>query len=356
MFKRILIINPFGIGDVLFTTPIIHSLKDVFPEVKIGYLCNRRTAPILKNNPYIDYVFVYERDEFEKIRKKTIFLWFKKILTFITELKRAHFDLALDLSLNSQYGFFCWVAGISERLGYNFKGRGLFLTKKIPLLGFRDKHIVHYYAELLKYLGVELKYRKLELYLKGEDIKRIEDILEKEGLGLVTLFVGIIPGAGGSWGKDAYLKHWPIENFALLADKLVENQNAKIIIMGDSSEREIAQGITSRMRYKALDLTGKTSLGELAALLSKMHIVVTNDGGPLHIAVALGIKTVSIFGPVNEKVYGPYSTNDNYAVVRKNLPCQPCYQDFRMPKCERDRECINSINVEEVYNQINRLW
>ena len=86
-FKKILIINPFGIGDVLFTTPIIHTLKDSFPDVKIGYLCNRRTASLLENNPHIDYLFIYERDEFEAIRKKSTFNWLKQIVVFLYQIK-----------------------------------------------------------------------------------------------------------------------------------------------------------------------------------------------------------------------------------------------------------------------------
>ena len=105
MYKKILLINPFGIGDVLFTTALIHTLKDASPFVKIGYLCNRRTAAILQNNPNVDSVFVYERDEFEAIRQKSFFAWLKKIIIFLNRIKKKHFDIVIDFSLNTQYGF-----------------------------------------------------------------------------------------------------------------------------------------------------------------------------------------------------------------------------------------------------------
>lgn len=356
MYRKILIINPFGIGDVLFTTPIIHTLKDKFKDVKIGYLCNRRTADLLEGNPYINYVFVYERDEFEAIRKKSFFAWLKNILGFLNQIKKEHFDLALDFSLNTQYGFFSWLAGIKERIGYNFKNRGGFLTQKVPLIGYSDRHIVEYYAALLKYLGIDLKYRKLELYLKAEDLKRTEELLAKEGLRQSDLLVGIIPGAGRSWGRDAYLKHWPAENFARLADKIIENYQAKIIIMGDYFEKEIAKNIIGGMRHEAVDFSGMMTIGGLAALLSKVNLVITNDGGPMHMAVALGIKTVSVFGPVDERVYGPYPPSDKHIVIKKDISCRPCYQNFKMPICAQDRECIKSIDVDTVLKAIRRLW
>lgn len=355
MYKKILLINPFGIGDVLFTTPIIHTLKDTFPQIKIGYLCNRRTAPILENNPYIDSIFVYERDEFETIKKKSFFAWFKQIIAFLNQIKNEHFDLGFDFSLNTQYGFFSWYAGIKERIGYDFKKRGRFLTKKIKLSGYSHKHIVEYYAGLLKFLGLELKYKNLELYLKEEDKIRIEEVLAKASIGNSDLLVGIIPGAGASWGKDSHLKHWPPENFSKLADKIIENYQAKIIIMGDFFEQEMAKKVIKNMYYGAIDLSGKTSIGEFAALLSKMKLIITNDGGPLHMSVALGIKSISIFGPVNEMVYGPYPSSQNHIVIKKDIPCRPCYKKFRMPECLRNRECINYISVEEVFNEVKSL-
>lgn len=355
MYKKILLINPFGVGDVLFTTPIIHTLKDAFPGVKLGYLCNNRPVDIIKNNPYIDYVFIYDRDEFVALRKKSFLAWVKKSLEFLGQIKAERFDAALDFSLNTQYGFFSWYAGIKNRIGYDFKKRGGFLTKRIGLSGYSEKHIVEYYGGLLKCLGIDLKYSNLELYLKKEDKESIEGILSKEGISGSGFLIGIIPGAGRSWGKDAYLKHWRPEKFAQVADKLVENYKAKIIIMGDFSEKNLAQTVIDNMQNKAIGLSGLTTIGELAALLSMMKLVVTNDGGPLHMAVALGVKTVSIFGMVDEKAYGPYPPGNNHIVIKKDLSCRPCYRNFRLSECLNSRRCIEDITVDEVYSAIQRL-
>lgn len=353
--KKILLINPFGIGDVLFTTPIIHTLKDALPETKIGYLSNRRTEDILKNNPYLDYIFVYERDEFEDCKKKTIVRWLKEMLSFLNSIKKEHFDIAFDFSLNTQFGFFSWYAGIPKRIGYNFKGRGFFLTSKIPLSGYKDRHMAEHYAALLKEIGLNLKYNNMELYINEQDKQWARDALQKEGVSQEDYLIGIIPGGGKSWGKEAYRKQWAPQRFAALADKIVANKQSKIIIMGDFSEQDIAEKVITSMKSKAIDFSGKTTLGQLAALLSRMRLVVTNDGGPLHMAAALGVKTVSIFGPVDERVYGPYPVSDRNIVIKSNISCRPCYHNFRIRECLRQRQCLEGITVGDVYKEVEKM-
>jgi len=356
VYKKVLLINPFGIGDCLFTTPVIGVLKEAWPEVKIGYLCNKRTAPLLENNPHLDSIFIYERDEFEAIRRKSFKLWLKKHLLFLGEIKRERFDIALDFSLNTQYGFFSWYAGIRQRIGYDYKGRGRFLTKRIQLKGYEGKHIIEYYMDLLRYLKLDLRKHNLEIFIKEDDRKKTDEILEKENIKEGDLLIGIIPGGGKSWGRDAYLKHWPPRDFAKLADKIVEKYKAKIIIMGDFSEKGLVKDVIKGMHYEAIDFSGSTTLGELAALIGRMSLVITNDGGPLHIAVALSKKTLSFFGPVDPMVYGPYPPDENrHIVLRKALDCSPCYRNFRLNPCQKNRECLVSIDARDAQEAVDRL-
>lgn len=354
--KKILIINPFGIGDVLFTAPVIHTLKDAYPGLKIGYLCNRRTAGILRTNPFVDSVYEYERDEFEAFRRLSFFTWLKKHIGFLSRIKAERFEAVLDFSLNSQFAFFSWYAGIKKRIGYDFKKRGWLLTHKIDLASFQEKHIIEYYNALLKFLDLGKKYNQPELYLDSKDLKSAEETLRREIPGNAQLLVGIVPGAGRSWGREAYFKHWPADRFAQVADKLVENYHAQIIILGDSAEQEICRAVSSRMRNKPVDLCGKTNLGELSAIISRLNLVITNDGGPLHMAVALKVKTVSIFGPVDEMVYGPYPPSGRHIVVsNRDVTCRPCYRSFRLANCVSNRRCIEDISVDEVFSAAKEL-
>ena len=134
--------------------------------------------------------------------------------------------------------------------------------------------------------------------------------------------IGIFPGAGGSWGKDASTKHWPALKFAQVANKLMEQFGAKVLILGDASERAIAEVIVHAMVHKPIDLVGKTGLEILPAVIKNCNLLITNDGGPMHMAVALGVKSVSVFGPVSEIVYGPYPESKDHLVLKWNLECR----------------------------------
>ena len=167
--------------------------------------------------------------------------------------------------------------------------------------------------------------------------------------------VGIAAGAGASWGKDAGLKHWPAVKFARLADYIHAELGATVVLLGSENERPIADVITQMAQHKPVDLVGRTSLEELAAVMSYLRLLVTNDGGPLHLAAALKVKTVSIFGPVDSVVYGPYPSSPDHIVIKNDIPCRPCYQNFRLPLCKQERECISGIEISVVFEAVRRL-
>jgi heptosyltransferase-2/heptosyltransferase-3 len=353
--NRVLIINPFGIGDVLFTTPLIRNIRERFPDIYIGYVCNIRTAEILKANPYIDTVFVYERDYYRNLVKKSKIKCLKEFIMFLKSIKKDKFELAIDLSLGREYSFFCWLIGIKRRIGFNFKDRGIFLTNKINIDGYNDRHIVEYYLDLLRYIRIDYKNSNLDLFIPDKINNWSNEFLIEQGVSNDDILISIVPGGGASWGKDASMKHWPLRNFAKLANRLSEDYNVKILIMGDSKDKDLCLEVANRMRAKAIQCCGKTNIMEFAGLLRRCKLVITNDGGPLHIAVALGAKTVSIFGPVDDRVYGPYPRTPHHKVIKTNLFCQPCYHRFRLPICNKDKECLRSITVKQVFEAVKDL-
>ncbi|MBI5416097.1 MAG: lipopolysaccharide heptosyltransferase II [Candidatus Omnitrophica bacterium] len=353
--QRILIVNIFGIGDVLFTTPLVGILKAAYPDARIGYLCNRRTAPLLERNPKIDKIFVYERDELEAVRRKSVLRYLKAVGELVQDMKAGRFDASLDVSLNTFMGFLTRAAGIPRRVGFDYKGRGRFLTRKVPLQGYEDKHVVEYYLDLLAEFGVPVpdRHRAMDLLLTKEDTDWAGKFLQENQTSGRGLVIGLVPGGGESWGRDALYKRWPAACFAKLADKLVENHAAQIILMGSPSESELCREAAGAMRHPCLSACGKTSLTQFAALTRRCTLVVTNDGGPLHVAVAAGSRTASIFGPVDEAVYGPYPA-DGHKVIKKKLACQPCYRRFRRADCGHIR-CLADLSVEEVFKEVEAI-
>lgn len=353
--KRILVINIFGIGDVLFTTPLIRNIKENFPNSFLGFVCNQRVQGILFNNPYVDKIFVFEKDYYRNLAKSSRLRCLKDFLTFLNSIKKERFDLCIDLSLNGQVGFFTWALGIRKRAGFNYKNRGWLLTDGIPIEGYEGKHVAEFYLGLLKFLGLEINAVNLEIFLNEAERMWREDYLRNNGISEGDLLMAIIPGGGASWGKDAVIKHWPAEKYAEIADKCIEKFRAKIIILGDYSDFEACNLVFGFIKQRAIQTCGKTDLRQFAALLNRCNLVVTNDGGPLHVAVAAGCKTVSLFGPVDEKVYGPFTSNPlRHRVVKKKITCRPCYRRFKLADCSK-RICLEEISVVEVFQAIEEL-
>lgn len=353
--ERVLIVNPFGIGDVLFSTPLAASLKKSCPDSFVGYLCNRRTQPIISCDPNIDIVFVFEKDEFRNFWKTSKALFFKNFISLLRDIKKYNFGILIDLSIGDRYSLVCGMLGIKRRIGFNYKNRGRFLTDRLDIAGFNERHIVEYYADLLGLLGLRLNDATPRFFLTDDDARQADNMLKTHNINDNDLLIAVIPSSGRSWGKDWHIKCWDYAGYACLCDMLAQRYNAKIMLLGDERDAVVCDKMIGLMRHKALNFSGKTGIRQFAALLSKSGLVISNDGGPLHIASAVGAKTLSIFGPVDERVYGPYPPGPEHIVIKKDIPCRPCYRNFKMPPCSNDLECIKSITPDEVFQAAEQL-
>jgi lipopolysaccharide heptosyltransferase II len=355
--KKILFINPFGIGDVIFTTPIIESIKSKYPDAYIGYICNIRTAPILLSNLNVDKVFIFERDEYRQLWQVSKAKCIRSLLSLLSEIKKERFDMVLDFSMSRDYGFFSMLAGIKKRTGYNYKNRGLFLTDKIKLEGgYHDKHVIDYHKEFLPLLEIGLPVdTKTKIYISEEDNSRAKKILQEHGLALTDKYICIMPGAGASWGETAFRKRWPVERFADATAQIAKAGKFKIALLGSADEKGLCGFIKNKVP-EAVDLCGSLSLMVSIAVIKHSQCLLTNDGGPLHMAVAVGVKVVSIFGPVDDRVYGPYPADiERHIVIKdRDLSCSPCYNSFKLPDCE-DLKCLDNITVDEVVKAVEDI-
>ncbi len=354
--RRILIINPFGIGDVLFTTPLVRAIRQAFPTSFIGYLCNGRTKRILRDNPHLDELFVYEKDDMTTCWKASRRQGASYVLRLLRRLRRARFDLAIDLSLGERYSLVSKLLGIRRRVGFNYRRRGRFLTDHMSIDGYHDVHVVEYYRRLLRFLGVELLDPSLELQTSDEDERWASAWLDRQGLEQDRPLVGMVPAGGVSWGRSAAYRRWSYEGFAAVGDALVERFGARLILFGEAADRAACTAVGRLMKAPVVDVSGQTNLGQFIALIGRLELVICNDGGPLHLAVSQRIKTVSIFGPVDPNVYGPYPrTADHRIVVRPELLCRPCYHQFKLPPCPYERACLTLIEPEQVLEACERL-
>jgi len=231
---------------------------------------------------------------------------------------------------------------IPRRIGYGSKRAGFLLTEKA---GIPDKklHKVEYFLNLAKAAGIETKNKNYEILISDNDTKEGEKILNDAGIkdkGFIAL------NAGGNWD----LKRWPAENFAELGDKIFEKLGSAIILTGAEKDIVLAENIAGLMKHRPLILCGKTTLKTLGAIFKKAICVISNDSGPMHLAVAAGTRVVAIFGPTSPELTGPYG-DGRYIVLRKDTGCKiPCYD----LKC-KDNRCMKAVTAEDVLGALYEI-
>jgi len=335
--KRILIFNVNWLGDVLFSTAAIRNIRRNFPAGFIACIIPSRCYPVLKGNPYLDEIIIFD----EKDRHRGALAQ----LNFVRSLRAKKFDTVFLLHRSASRALICRLAGIKERLGYYTRKRGFLLTKKIPMPAKDTLHRIDFYLNILEQAGLKVEDRYADFIISEEDIDFVGAFLKKQGLSKEDFLVGINPG--GNWPQ----KRWPRECWALLADKLISHLGAKVIITGGSADISLAGRIRESMKGKPVIACGAFNIKQLGALCKRLNLFITADTGPLHIANAVGTKKIiALFGPTSPKITGPYPQK-NIVILQKDVGCKiPCYQI----KC-RDNRCMKAITPEEVLEQAELL-
>ena len=322
--KRILLIKLRYLGDVVLSTPVLPLLRKQFPEAKMTFLVNPGTAAVLQDNPYLEEVWVLPRQS-----------WWQQ-LRFIQHVRDAKFDMVIDLTDGDRSAFLSWVTGARVRLGYNRdrRWRGKFYSHVLPS-AYGSMHMVEYHQQAIAGLGIHESVGEPEVYIHSEvreqDEEEFGDFSAK-GQPLVLLH----PIA------RYVFKAWPLERFAAVADWL-SGQGIRVALIGSQGEMLIGQQIMNLTKHKPVNLMGKTRLSQLIALMRRSLLLIGNDGGPIHIASAVGCPVLGLFGPTDPAVWGPRGSN--VKVIYKGLDCRECFY----PGCSRGEEsCMRQISVEEV--------
>lgn len=328
-----LIVHPNWRGDVLFSTALVRALKRRFPHLYICSLVVSRAKEILEGNPDIEEIIL----QFESRGIKNFF----RTLTLVPLLYRKRFDLAFLLTPSFTRSFLLFLANIPLRVGYKRGVKSIFLNKRIDLPK-ASLHRAEYFLYLSYFLGTE-KEKNCYFFISKKEEEWAKRFLERNGIREEDILVILNPG--GNWR----CKRWPEESFARLGDRIVERYKARIVISGAKKDEDIGRRIYSLMRYKPILAVGKTTLKQLAALCKRAKIVIANDSGPMHIAVAVGSQTIALFGPTSEKITGPYNERKNWKVIRAEIDCPlPCYN----LNCPENR-CMQAISVDKVLSEID---
>ena len=359
--RKVLIVQPYGIGDLLFLTPVLRAVR-LLPSVeKVDLILGSRTEAVVQGNPHIDEVFVIDKDLWHRQSWSENFRFIKDLTQ---KLWREKYDLLLDYSQRSEYGF--WAAvflGIPRRAGFRSKRRGIFLNFPIPLKnGFSDFHVIDYDASVAERAGIPVVDRWMEYYVSDEDREQAKEFLQKKFPNFpIGKYAVVSPGGGESWGNDAHFKRWPVRFFAeLLSRKILSDSTEVVFILGSAGEKALAEELRSLLKIPTFNLAGECSLAQTAALIEKSEFFLGNDGGLVHLAHALKVPVVALYGPVDPKVYGPYPLSSRaeraqraQAIFKKDLECRPCYQNFRYKSDCVHRACLQELSVEEVTQNLS---
>lgn len=328
--KKILVRGTNWIGDAVMTLPAIASIRKTFPSAEVQVLAKPWVAEVYKLSPDVDRIFLFkEPGEHQGIAGK---------LKLASELKKENFDLAIYLQNAIEAAILGWLARIPLRAGYDSDCRGFLLTHPVR----RTKEIkqvyqVDYYLNMVKSLGCEQASR--DVTLSASKIKDISDrCLEERGLSGVPVLIGLAPGA--MYGPA---KRWFPERFGAVAKKLTETFVSRAIIFGSKGDMEVAQTVQDAIGGTAINIAGRTDLSEAIALISRCSIFITNDSGLMHVAGALGVPTLAIYGSTNPVTTPPPGKKS--VIVRKEVPCSPCLKQV----CPTDFRCMEEISVDEVY-------
>ncbi|MFA5146139.1 MAG: lipopolysaccharide heptosyltransferase II [Candidatus Omnitrophota bacterium] len=331
-YNKILIIRLDRIGDVVLSTPAMRAIREAYPASHIACMVRPHAADIVMGSPYIDEVLIYDKDGAHKGLRGT--------LSFAGALRRSRFDAAVILHPTGRTHIIAFLAGIPERIGYDKKW-GFLLTKRLPhLKQLGMKHESEYTLDIVRHMGIEPKDLSLYMPLSPESEKKIDSIFAGNGIRREDTVIVLNPGA------SCPSKRWPCKNFAQLGEVLCDRFRAKIVVAGGKGDVETGKGVAGSMKAGVLDLSGKTTVADLASIFRRSKLLISNDSGPVHIACAVGTPVVAIFGRNDRGLspvrWGPSGKGD--IVLHKDVGCGVCLAH----NCKIGFKCLEAVTVEEV--------
>ena len=346
--RKILVVQPSWVGDAVMATPTLRAIRELYPAAHISYLMRRYVKPVYAGMPWADQLITYRTGKTKAKAGKGQFF------ELAARLRAAHFDLAVLLPNSFKTALVCKMAGVPRVVGYERDGRGFLLTDK--LLPVKDKGkfipspIVKYYLGLAHYLGSGHRDLQLQLFVTESERREARDVLARSGLdpdlerpGAAGASPLIVLNPGAAFGAA---KCWKAEYFAALADRLVDDMGATVLLSAAPKERAIVETIKRQMRHAPVDLSNRgMTLGSLKEIVRRCDLMVTNDTGPRHIAAAFDVPVVTIFGPTHPEWTEIYYAKERQVAVK--VFCGPCQKKT----CPLDHRCMTRVTPGMVYDR-----
>jgi heptosyltransferase-1 len=365
-FRRILLIKLSALGDVVHTIPVLNKLRRRYPAARIDWLVTPAIADLIRHHPAVSNVVLFIRQDWATPWRAAALA---RVAKLAAELRRARYDLIVDMHGQFRTALFTLAAGAPVRIGFDrprpevwhasertfpreaykhaWKGAReaswLAYTHRIPVPTL-DVHAVDRYLTVGPMLGLDDGPADFSFPVPADAVARVEALLRANGIAGGTDLLLCAPGT--NWET----KHWSAERFAEVARHFLM-RGRRIVLIGSERERAVCARVAAAAPG-TVDLCGATSLTELAALVLRSSGAITNDSGPMHMAVALDRPVVSVFGPTDALWIGPYRRAD--AVLRADLPCAPCYLR-QLRHCRHGHACMGEIAAADVIERMEAI-
>lgn len=338
--QKIMVRATNWIGDAVLSLPAFAALRASFPKAEIVLVAKPWVGELYWYHPAVNRQIVYDPEGQHRGARG---FW-----RLVQSLRAERFDLAILLQNAFHAAWMAWCARIPVRIGYAHDGRSALVSEAIDVPSpAAYGHQAYYYLQLLFRAGLIEKpeaVREIRLHVAESERQWATRKLAALGLGGPRFLVGLNPGA--SFGPA---KCWLPERYAALADRLIGALDADVLIFGSRAERPLAETIARSMEHTPIVVAGETTLRQLMALLVECRLVVTNDSGPMHLAAALGLPLVAIFGSTNERATGPVGSR--VRIIKRPAACSPC----GLRECPIDFRCMESVSVDDVYRSTLEL-
>jgi len=330
---RLLIRATNWVGDAVMCIPALEAVRAHWPDAEISILARPWVADLYRDQPFANRIIPLDASVRGPFAMENI----------ARELHGGHFDCALLLQNAFSAAWLAWRSQIPERIGYARDARRLLLTRavRVPRAGEISAHESYYYLELLRRIGWLDKLpaiTQIALHLAPGSGETAESHLQTAGVHAGSLRIALAPGA--AYGAA---KCWLPERFAAVADSLVDEFNADVILFGTSSEVEVSRQIAARMRHQPISLVGQTPIGKLPALFSRCQLFIGNDSGAMHVAAAVGVPVVGVFGSTDP--HGTAPVTPRRTLVQRKVACSPCF----LRECPIDHRCMMRVTVADVH-------
>jgi heptosyltransferase-2 len=330
--QKILIRGPNWVGDAVMAIPAMKAVREHFRDAEITVLVRPWVAGLFTSASFVDRVW-------SEPKPSSLWDWTR----IARAIRTGGFELALLLPNSFESALMMFLAGVPQRIGYATDARSWMLTDSIKPVD-KARHQSHYYLDLVKMVAAGSAQPSIEITAALEERSEARRLLQTEGIPPGAPFLVLNPGA--AYGSA---KRWYADRFARVADTLSRELQLSVALIGSEGEREVAEEVCTGITSRTAVLNGKTSLEILIGVLAESSLMITNDSGPMHIAAALGVPTVAVFGSTDETATGPCGPRTR--IVKHAVECSPCL----LRECPIDHRCMTGVTVDDVCRAAREL-